>query len=191
MKASQNQTSNAAVSGMMFTEKQVNKVCNKVINSSKTLAGACKMFNNLFKSKKELVEICKELDVPMAIGVSLAEISKKKDCTLQACISTLPRVDNIFVKYVQYERVYKDINRKSENMRISEKAAEKIVAGKQHKPFGISTPVDIDGGNISGYYYKKESQDYIATYVAIRQDSFSVKLVAKCVICWLVNHQNK
>lgn len=175
----------------MFTEKQVNKVCNKVFKSCKTLSGACKMFNNLFKSKKELVEICKELDMPTAIGVALAEIAKKKDVTLQACIATLPKVDNIFVKYVQYERTYKDSNRQSENMKISEKTAEKIVAGKQHKPFGISTPVDIDGGNTSGYYYKKESQDYIATYVAIKQDSFSVKIVAKCVACWLSHQQSK
>lgn len=186
-----NQTSSNAVNGVLFTEKQVNKVSNKVINSSKTLSGACKLFNNLFKNKKELTDVCKELEVPVSIAAALAAVAKKKDGTLQACIATLPRVDNTFVKYVQFDRTYKDKNRQSENMRISEKTAEKKVAGKQHKPFGMTTPVDIDGGAVSSYCFKKENEDYIATYVAVKQESFSLKLIAKCVACWLAYQQGK
>lgn len=191
MKASQNQTSNAAVSSVMFTEKQVNKVINKVVKNGKTLSGACKLFSKMFTDSTDIKQVCRDIEQPVEIASTLAAIAKKKDGVLQACIACLPRIDNIFVKYVQYERVYKDKNRQSENTKISEKTAEKIVAGKQHKHFGISTPVDIDGGNISGYYYKKESQDYIATYVAIRQETFSIQLIGKCVALWITQNQYK
>lgn len=168
----------------IFTEKQVNKVQNNVLKSATSLAGACRMYNNLFKSCNDLKKICKELDVPETIAVQLATIAKTKDKALNICCDMLPKVDDTFIKLVTYSKTYKDKKLKDKNTSISASMAKKIVCGTEYKSFGRCNPIKY-ANTAESYYSQIDKDEYTTTYVAVKLDSFSVRLVAKCIARYL------
>lgn len=168
----------------IFTEKQINKVQNNVLKSATSLAGACRMYNNLFKSCNDLKKVCKELEVSEAIAVQLSEIAKTKDKALNICCDMLPKVDNTFIKLVTYSKTYKDKKLKDKNTSISASMAKKIVCGTMYKSFGRCNPIKY-ANTAEPYYNQIDKDEYTATYVAIKLDSFNVRLVAKCIARYL------
>lgn len=168
----------------IFTEKQVNKVQNNVLKSATSLAGACRMYNNLFKSCNDLKKICKELDVPETIAVQLATIAKTKDKALNICCDMLPKVDDTFIKLVTYSKTYKDKKLSEKNTSISASTAKKIVCGTEYKSFGYCNPIKY-ANTAEPYYNQIDKDEYTTTYVAVKLDSFSIRLVAKCIARYL------
>lgn len=164
----------------MATEKQIGKVQNAVLKNSKSLVGACKLYNELFKNCTELKSVCKELDIPIEVAVKLSKLAKEKDATLKACLMMLPKIDNIFVRFVTYEKTFFNEKQKDKNVKISEKQSEKIVAGKTFKPFGLSEAVNYSDTD-EPYYNTVTKEDYRLTTVAVKIENYNIQLVAKCV----------
>lgn len=167
-----------------FTEKQVNKVQNSILKKSKTLSGACKLYNDLFKNQSDLKAVCKELDVPVAIATQLSTIAKTKDATLNICYEMLAKVDNTFVRLVSYSKVYKDKSLSDKNTSISKSMSDKIVSGTEYKSFGYCSPIKYSESP-SPYYKQNDNDNYTQTHVAIKYDSYSILLVSKCVSRYL------
>ena len=164
----------------MVTEKQIGKVQNHVLKSSKSLVGACKLYNELFKNCTELKSVCKELDIPIEVAVKLSKLAKEKDATLKACLMMLPKIDNTFVRFITYEKNYFSDKDKDKNTKISEKQAEKIVIGKNFKPFGLSESVSYSDTD-KPYYNVLAKDDYRLTTVAVKIENYNIQVVAKCV----------
>lgn len=164
----------------MVTEKQISKVQNHVLKNSKSLVGACKLYNELFKNCTELKAVCKELNIPMEVAAKLSKLSKTKDETLKACLMMLPKIDNTFVRFVTYEKTYFNNRDKDKNTKITEKQSEKIVAGKTFKSFGLSESVSYSETD-APYYNSLTKEDYRLTTVAVKIENYNIQLVAKCV----------
>ena len=95
----------------MITKKNVNKLQNAVIKeNAANLVGAVKLYNALFSNGADLKAICKALEIPAEYAVKVATLAKDKKRLVTVCSQMLPKVDDIFVKFTLYSKVYKDTN---------------------------------------------------------------------------------
>lgn len=178
----------------MIAKKNVNKLQNAVIKeNASNLVGAVKLYNALFANGADLQAICKTLEIPAEYAVKVAALAKDKKRLVAVCSQMLPKVDNTFVKFALYSKVYKDNKvdkEKGVEARTDEWCADNVVYGCEYKPFGFATAEALESEN-SAKWLIKESDEYKATYVAVRVKSYSIRTVAKCVSEYLSHESNK
>lgn len=178
----------------MITKKNVNKLQNAVIKENvSTLAGAARLYGALFANGTDLKAICKTLEIPAEYAVKVAALAKDKKRLVAVCSQMLPKVGDTFVKFSLYSKVYKD-NKVDKEKGIEAKTAdwcaENVIYGGEYKPFGFSTSEALENKN-SAKWLIKETDEYKATYVAVKIKSYSIRTVAKCVSEYLAHESNQ
>lgn len=178
----------------MITKKNVNKLQNAVIKeNASNLVGAVKLYNALFANGSDLKAVCKSLEIPLEYATKVAALAKDKKRLVTVCSQMLPKVGDTFVKFALYSKVYKDskVNKeKGIEAKTADWCNENVVYGSEYKPFGFSSPELIEATN-SPKWLIKETDEYKATYVAIKVKSYSVRTVAKCVSEYLAHESNQ
>lgn len=178
----------------MITKKNVNKLQNYVIKeNAANLVGAVKLYNALFANGANLKVICKALEIPVEYAIKVAALAKDKKQLVAVCSQMLPKVGDTFVKFALYSKVYKD-NKVDKEKGIEAKTvdwcADNVVYGSEYKPFGFSTAETLETKK-SAKWLIKETDEYKATYVAVKIKSYSIRTVAKCVSEYLAHESNQ
>lgn len=177
----------------MITKKNVNKLQKNVIKeNAATLAGAVKVYGALFANVADLKAVCKALDIPVEYAVKVAALAKDKKSLVAVCAQMLPKVDNTFVKFSLYSKVYKDTKADKEKgeAKTAEWCAENVVYGSEYKPFGFATSESLDNKK-SAKYLVKETDECKYTYVAVKIKHYHVRTVAKCVSEYLAHESHQ
>lgn len=181
----------------MITKKNVNKLQRAVIKENAAyLVGAVKMYNALFANGADLKAICKALEIPAEYAVKVASLAKDKKRLVAVCGQMLPKVDDTFVKFSLYSKVYKDS--KVDNSKVDKGfeaktddwCSDNVVYGGEYKPFGFATAETLETKS-SAKWIVKETDEYKATYVAVKIKSYSIRTVAKCVSEYLAHESNQ
>lgn len=178
----------------MITKKNVNKLQNAVIKeNAANLVGAVKLYNALFANGAGLKVVCKALEIPVEYAIKVAALAKDKKQLVAVCSQMLPKVGDTFVKFALYSKVYKD-NKVDKEKGIEAKTADwcadNVVYGSEYKPFGFSTAETLETKK-SAKWLIKETDEYKATYVAVKIKSYSIRTVAKCVSEYLAHESNQ
>lgn len=177
----------------MITKKNINKLQNTVIKeSASNLVGAVKLYNALFANGADLKAICKTLEIPAEYAVKVATLAKDKKRIVAVCSQMLPKVDNTFVKFALYSKLYKDTNADKEKgieAKTADWCAENVIYGGEYKSFGFSTAETLETKK-SAKWLVKETDEYKATYVAVKIKSYSIRTIAKCVSEYLTHESN-
>jgi hypothetical protein len=178
----------------MITKKNVNKLQNAVIKeNAANLVGAVKLYNALFANGADLKAICKALEIPAEYAVKVAALAKDKKRLVAVCSQMLPKVDDTFVKFALYSKVYKDTNADKEKgveAKTADWCAENVVYGGEYKAFGFTTAESLETKK-STKWLIKENDEYKATYVAVKIKSYSIRTVAKCVSEYLAHESTQ
>ena len=178
----------------MITKKNVNKLQNAVIKeNAANLVGAVKLYNALFANGADLKSICKALEIPAEYAVKVAALAKDKKRLVAVCSQMLPKVDDIFVKFTLYSKVYKDTNvdkEKGIEAKTADWCAENVIYGGEYKSFGFSTAETLETKK-SAKWLVRETDEYKATYVAVKIKSYSIRTIAKCVSEYLTHESNQ
>ena len=173
----------------MITKKNVNKLQNAVIKeNAANLVGAVKLYNALFANGADLKSICKALEIPAEYAVKVAALAKDKKRLVAVCSQMLPKVDDTFVKFALYSKVYKDTNADKEKgveAKTADWCAENVVYGSEY------TTAESLETKKSTKWLIKENDEYKATYVAVKIKSYSIRTVAKCVSEYLAHESNQ
>lgn len=176
----------------MITKRNANKLQNAVIKeNASNLVGAVKLYNALFANGANLRPICKALEIPAEYAVKVAALAKDKKRLVAVCSQMLPKVDDTFVKFALYSKVYKDTNADKEKgveAKTADWCAENVVYGSEYKSFGFTTAESLE---TQTKWLIKENGEYKATYVAVKIKSYSVRAVAKCVSEYLAHESNQ
>lgn len=178
----------------MMTKKNINSLQNAVIKeNAANLAGAARLYSALFANGADLKAICKALEIPAEYAVKVAALAKDKRRLVTVCSQMLPKVGETFVKFSLYSKVYKD-NKVDKERGIEAKAAdwcaENVIYGGEYKSFGFSTAETLETKK-SAKWLVKETDEYKATYVAVKIKSYSIRTVAKCVSEYLAHESNQ
>ena len=178
----------------MITKKNVNKVQSAVIKeNAANLAGAVKLYSALFANGADLKAICKALEIPAEYAVKLASLAKDKKRLVAVCSQMLTKVDDTFVKFSLYSKVYKDSKvdkEKGLEAKMADWCSDNVVYGGEYKPFGFATAETLETKS-SAKWIVKETDEYKATYVAVKIKSYSIRTVAKCVSEYLAHESNQ
>ena len=178
----------------MITKKNVNKLQNAVIKENAAcLAGAVKMYSTIFANGSDLKAICKALEIPAEYAVKVASLAKDKKRLVAVCSQMLPKVDDTFVKFSLYSKVYKDSKvdkEKGIEAKTADWCSDNVVYGGEYKPFGFATAETLETKS-SAKWIVKETDEYKATYVAVKIKSYSIRTVAKCVSEYLAHESNQ
>lgn len=178
----------------MITKKNVNRLQNAVIKeNAANLAGAVKLYSALFANGADLKAICKALEIPAEYAGKVAALAKDKKRLVAACSQMLPKVDNTFVNFALYSKVYKDTDADKEKgieAKTAEWCAENVVYGSEYKAFGFTTAESLENKK-STKWVVKENDEYKSTYVAVKIKSYSIRTVAKCASEYLAHESNQ
>ena len=174
----------------MITKKNVNKLQNAVIKeNASNLVGAVKLYNALFANGSDLKDICKALEIPAEYAVKVATLAKDKKRLVAVCSQMLPKVDDTFVKFALYSKIYKD-DKINKEKGIKSKEVKNAVYGDTYKPFGFASSEALEEP-LSNKWLIRETDEYKATYVAVKITSYSIRTVAKCVSEYLAHESNQ
>ena len=175
----------------MITKKNVNKLQTAVIKeNASNLVGAVKLYNALFANGADLKAICKTLEIPAEYAVKVAALAKDKKRLVAVCSQMLPKVGDTFVKFTLYSKVYKDNKEKGIEAKTADWCAENVIYGGDYKSFGFSTAETLETKK-SAKWLVKETDEYKATYVAVKIKSYSIRTIAKCVSEYLTHESNQ
>lgn len=174
-----------------LSKKQLSQLHNAVIKESKNnLSGAVKLYCAIFGKQTDLKTMVDSLkssgiNVLPSVVKAVGDMAKNKDEVMKVCAQMLPNIDGTYVKFVTYEKTYFDVKEADKNIVGDNKILdEKAVSGVSYKAFGLCNPIDIEGG--TGYYFiKTQNESYSTVKVAVKLTSYSIALVAKCVISYL------
>lgn len=174
----------------MITKKNINKLQYAVIkDNAANLVGAVKLYNALFANGADLKSICKALEIPSEYAVKVAALAKDKKRLVAVCSQMLPKVGDTFVKFTLYAKIYKDSKVNAEKG-IENKEVKNIAYGEEYKPFGFASAEPLEGKN-SAKWLTRETDEYRATYVAVKITSYPIRTVAKCVSEYLSHESNQ
>lgn len=178
----------------MITKKNANKLQNAVIKeNASNLVGAVKLYNALFANCADLKAVCRALEIPAECAVKVAALAKDKKRLVTVCSQMLPKVGDTFIKFALYSKVYKDSKvdkEKGIEAKTADWCAENVIYGGEYKSFGFSTAETLETKK-SAKWLVKETDEYKATYVAVKIKSYSVRTVAKCVSEYLAHESNQ
>lgn len=178
----------------MITKKNVNKLQSAVLKENAShLAGAVKMYGALFAKGADLKAVCRALDIPAECAVKVAALAKDKKRLVAVCGQMLPKVGDTFVRFSLYSKVYKDSKVDRERgmeAKTADWCADNVVYGEEYKAFGFATAETLETKS-SAKWIVKETDEYKATYVAVKIKHYSLRLVAKCVSEYLAHESNQ
>ena len=178
----------------MITKKNVNKLQNAVIKeNASNLVGAVKLYNALFANGADLKAVCKSLEIPLEYATKVAALAKDKKRLVTVCSQMLPKVGDTFIKFTLYSKVYKDNKidkEKGIEAKTADWCADNVVYGSEYKPFGFATAETLETKK-SAKWLVKETDEYKATYVAVKIKSYSIRTIAKCVCEYLTHESNQ
>lgn len=174
-----------------LSKKQLSQLHNALIKESKnTLSGAVKLYCAMFGKQSDLKSVVDSLNssginVLPSVVKAVVDMAKNKDEVMKVCAQMLPNIDGTYVKFVTYEKTYFDVKEADKNIAGDKKILdEKAVYGVSYKAFGLCNPIDIESD--TGYYFIKiHNESYSTVRVAVKLTSYSIALVAKCVIAYL------
>lgn len=174
----------------MMTKKNLERLHFAVIkeNASK-LAGAVRLYNALFANGYDLRAICKALEIPVEYAVKVSALAKDKKRLVTVCSQILPKVGGTFVRFTLYSKIYKD-GEVNKEKGIEGKEVKNIAYGEEYKPFGYASPEPLEGKN-SAKWLMRETDEYRATYVAVKITSYSIRTISKCVSEYLAHESNQ
>lgn len=174
----------------MITKKNVNKLQNAVIKeNAANLAGAVKLYDALFANGADLKAICKALEIPAEYAVKVAALAKDKKRLVAVCSQMLPKVGDTYVKFTLYAKIYKD-SKVNEDKGIDSKEVKNIAYGDAYKPFGFASAEPLEN-DFSAKWLTRETDEYKATYVAVKITSYTIRTVAKCVSEYLAHESSQ
>ena len=174
----------------MITKKNINKLQNAVIKeNASNLAGAVKLYNALFANGADLKVVCKALEIPIEYATKVAALAKNKKQLVTVCSQMLPKVGDTFVKFTLYSKIYKD-EKVNKEKGIENRELKNIAYGSEYKPFGFATAEQLET-KASAKWLIRETDEYKATYVAVRISTYSIRTVAKCVSEYLAHESNQ
>lgn len=175
-----------------LSRKQLSQLHNAVIKESKNnLSGAVKLYCALFGKQNDLksvIDSLKESGVNILPSVikAVVDMAKNKDEVMKVCAQMLPNIDGTYIKFVTYEKKYFDVKEADKNIAGDKKILdEKAVSGVSYKAFGMCSPIDIKEGDTDYYFIKTQNDSCSTVKVAVKLTSYSIALVAKCVIAYL------
>lgn len=175
-----------------LSKKQLSQLYNAVIKESRNnLSGAVKLYCALFGKQndlKSIIDSLKESGVNILPSVikAVVDMAKNKDEVMKVCAQMLPNIDGTYVKFVTYEKTYFDVKEANKNIVGDKKILdEKAVSGVSYKAFGLCNHIDIKEGDTDYYFIKTQNESYSTVKVAVKLTSYSIALVAKCVIAYL------
>lgn len=174
-----------------LSKKQLSQLHNAVIKESKNnLSGAVKLYCAIFGKQSDLKSVVDSfnssgINVLPSVVKAVVDMAKNKDEVMKVCAQMLPNIDGTYVKFVTYEKTYFDVKEADKNIAGDKKIIdEKAVSGVSYKAFGLCNPIDIESD--TGYYFIKiHNESYSTVKVAVKLTSYSIALVAKCVIAYL------
>lgn len=177
-----------------MTKKYLGRLQNAVFReNASNLVGATRLYNALFANGSDLKAICKALEIPVEYAVKVAALAKDKKNLVTVCSQMLPKVGGTFVKFALYSKVYKDgkvDKEKGIEAKTADWCAINVVYGGEYKPFGFSVAEALETEK-SAKWLVRETDEYKATYVAVKIKSYSVRTVAKCVSEYLAHESNQ
>lgn len=174
----------------MITKKNVNRLQSAFIKeNAANLIGAVKLYNALFANCADLKAVCKALEIPVEYAIKVAALAKDKKQLVAICSQMLPKVGGTFVKFTLYSKIYKD-SKVNKEKGIESKEVKNIAYGEEYKPFGFASPEPLEGKN-SAKWLTRETDEYRATYVAVKNTSYSIRMIAKCVSEYLAHESNQ
>ena len=180
-----------------LSKKQLSQLHNATIKESRNnLSGAVKLYCALFGKQadiKSVVDSLKESGVNIlpAVVKSVVDLAKKKEDVMKVCAQMLPNIGGTYIKFATYEKTYFDSKDADKNIIGDKKMLEeKAVAGIYYKAFGLANPVEVQGGYPDYYFVKTQNESYSTVKVAVKLTSYSIALVAKCVVAYLSAENN-
>lgn len=169
-----------------MTGKKLRSLQNAAIKENASyLVGAVKLYSALFANGVELKAICRALEIPVEYAVKVSALARDKKTLVTVCSQMLPKVGGTFVRFALYSKTYKD-----GKANIGSKEVKNIAYGEEYKPFGFASPEPLEGKN-SAKWLIRETDEYRATYVAVKITSYSIRLIAKCVSEYLAHESNQ
>lgn len=182
-----------------LSKKQLSQLHNATIKESRNnLSGAVKLYCALFGKQadiKSVVDSLKESGVnilPSVVKV-VVDLAKDKNEVIRICAQMLPNIDGTYIKFVTYQKEFSNIKlNESEGFKKEEAwLKENAVSGLSYKPFGMEMPVSLSDNGELTYKYIKTTNEKVTTYrVAVALTSYSIALVAKCVVAYLSAENN-
>ena len=88
-----------------------------------------------------------------------------------------------------YSKIYKD-DKVNKEKGIKNRELKNIAYGSEYKPFGFATAESLET-NVSAKWLIRETDEYKATYVAVKISTYSIRAVAKCVSEYLAHESNQ
>lgn len=177
-----------------LSKKQLSQLHNAVIKESRNnLSGAVKIYCAMFGKQSDLKSVVDSLKesginiLPSAIK-AVVDMAKNKDDVMRACAQMLPNIDGKYIKFVTCQKELSDTKlNETEGFKKDENwIKENAVSGLSYKPFGMETTVSLSDNGEPTYKYIKTANEKVTTYrVAVALTSYSVGLIAKCVIAYL------
>lgn len=175
-----------------LSKSQLSKLHNATIKESRSnLSGAVKLYCALFGKQtdlKSVVDSLKEngVNIVPAVVKAVVDLAKDKNEVMRICAQMLPNIDGTYVKFTTYEKTYFNPNNADKNIVTNTKLLEdNAVIGVTYKAFGLTSPVEIQGGLPDRYFIMTQNETYKTVKVAVKLTSYSIALVAKCVIAYL------
>lgn len=175
-----------------LSKSQLSKLHNATIKESRSnLSGAVKLYCALFSKQtdlKSVVDSLKEngVNIVPAVVKAVVDLAKDKNEVMRICAQMLPAIDGTYVKFVTYEKTYFNAKDADKNISGDKKMLEeKAVSGVSYKTFGLTNPMEVQGGISDYYFIKTQNESYSTVKVAVKLTSYSIALVAKCVIAYL------
>lgn len=173
-----------------MTKKNLGKMHSAVIKeNASNMTGAAKLYSALFANGSDLKTVCRALEIPVEYAVKVSALAKDKKEIVKVCCQMLPKVGGTFVRFTLYSKIYKDGNVNKEKG-IESKEVKNIAYGEEYKPFGFASPEPLEGKN-SAKWLTRETDEYRATYVAVKITSYSIRMIAKCVSEYLAHESNQ
>lgn len=174
----------------MMTKKALWRLHNAVFKeNASNLVGAIKLYNALFANGSDLKAICKALEIPVEYAAKVSALARDKKALVTVCSQMLPKVGGTFVRFTLYTKIYKD-GEVNKEKGVEGKEVKNIAYGDEYKPFGIASAEPLGGKN-SAKWLTRETDEYRATYVAVKITSYSVRLIARCVSEYLAHESNQ
>lgn len=175
-----------------LSKSQLSKLHNATIKESRSnLSGAVRLYCALFGKQtdlKSVVDSLKEngVNIVPAVVKAVVDLAKDKNEVMRICAQMLPNIDGTYIKFATYEKTYFNPKDTDKNIVVNTKMLEdNAVVGVSYKAFGLASPVEIQGGLPDRYFIMTQNETYRTVKVAVKLTSYSVALVAKCVIAYL------
>lgn len=177
-----------------LSKKQLSQLHKATIKESRTnLSSAAKLYCSLFGKQTDLKSVVDNLkvagvNITPAVVKAVVDVAKDKNEVIRICAQMLANIDGKYIKFVTCQKEFSDIKlSETEGFKKDENWLKKnAVSGLSYKPFGMEIPISLSDNGEPTYKYIKTANEKVTTYrIAVALTSYSVGLIAKCVVAYL------